>query len=84
MKRRRHGVFARGQPIETAAPYLTNHPTGYTDQMIFASGGNPYGTSAYDTLEGEDLEAVLNTAAYQGKRLAKFAGGLAGARQVSK
>jgi NAD(P)H dehydrogenase (quinone) len=56
-------------------------PPGYTDQMIFASGGNPYGASAFDTLTGEDLDAVLKSAAYQGRRLAKFASAILASRQ---
>jgi NAD(P)H dehydrogenase (quinone) len=55
-------------------------PTGYTDQSVFASGGNPYGTSAYDGLEGADLDAVLKTAEYQGKRLVTFVSALVSVR----
>ena len=42
---------------------------GYTDQSIFAAGGNPYGTShaSEDGLPGSD---VLAAARHQGRRLA--------------
>ncbi len=46
-------------------------PPGYTDQAIFASGGNPYGTSLYDNLPKEEWDSVLAAAKYQGKRLAE-------------
>jgi NAD(P)H dehydrogenase (quinone) len=48
-------------------------PPGYTDPQIFKSGGNPYGTSIYDNLPSDQGESVLESAKYQGKRLAKFA-----------
>lgn len=44
---------------------------GYTDQSIFAAGGNPYGTSA--TANGESLPAgVLAAARHQAKRLVEI------------
>jgi len=47
-------------------------PPGYTDQSIFAAGGNPYGVS--NTASGEAVDdTVLKAAFYQGARLAKFA-----------
>jgi NAD(P)H dehydrogenase (quinone) len=52
---------------------------GYTDPLLFASGGNPYGTSY---VSGQDVakelpEEVLTAARYQGRRLATFAAKLA-------
>jgi len=52
-------------------------PTGYTNPIIYESGGNPYGTSNTASADGTIPEAVLKTAFYQGERLAKFAGILA-------
>ncbi|MEU7020765.1 NAD(P)H:quinone oxidoreductase [Streptomyces sp. NPDC046203] len=45
---------------------------GYTDQTVYAAGGNPYGT-AFAGVKGEMDEAVLAAARYQGERLAKIA-----------
>lgn len=55
-------------------------PPGYTDPLLYASGGNPYGTS-YVT--GQDVAKQLpdETVAalrYQGRRLAEFTAKLAG------
>jgi NAD(P)H dehydrogenase (quinone) len=50
---------------------------GYTDEVILAAGGNPYGASA--TLEPN--EAELEAARYSGERLAKFAALTAALRQ---
>ncbi|WP_329459770.1 NAD(P)H:quinone oxidoreductase [Streptomyces sp. NBC_01497] len=45
-------------------------PVGYTDPLLFAAGGNPYGTSwPSGGGEGPD-EAVLAAAHYQGRHLA--------------
>ncbi|WP_433463040.1 NAD(P)H:quinone oxidoreductase [Spirillospora sp. CA-128828] len=44
-------------------------PPGYTDPVVYAAGGNPYGTSS--TGEGPDA-AVLEAARYQGRRLAEI------------
>ncbi len=54
-------------------------PPGYSDPALFASGGNPYGTSwnAGQTGERPD-EATLNSARIQGARLAKAAAALDG------
>ncbi len=53
-------------------------PPGYTDPLLFAAGGNPYGTS---WVAGQDVGAVdpevLTAARYQGRRLAEFAAKLA-------
>ncbi|WP_433473381.1 NAD(P)H:quinone oxidoreductase [Spirillospora sp. CA-142024] len=44
-------------------------PPGFTDPVVYAAGGNPYGTSS--TGEGPDA-AVLEAARYQGRRLAEI------------
>ena len=54
---------------------------GYTDPLLFSSGGNPYGTSY---ISGQDIASelpaeTLAAARYQGKRLATFAARLAAA-----
>jgi NAD(P)H dehydrogenase (quinone) len=46
-------------------------PPGYTDDVIFAAGGNPYGTSVTASEEGPAKEAI-EAARYQGRRLARF------------
>ncbi|MHB1526766.1 MAG: NAD(P)H:quinone oxidoreductase [Candidatus Dormibacteria bacterium] len=53
-------------------------PPGYTDPLLYAAGGNPYGTS-HATGPAGDLpdEAVLAAARYQGRRLAQVAAKLA-------
>jgi NAD(P)H dehydrogenase (quinone) len=53
-------------------------PPGYTDARLFASGGNPYGTSFISGGRGEGPDgAVLASARYQGHRLARFATSIA-------
>jgi NAD(P)H dehydrogenase (quinone) len=49
-------------------------PLGYTEQEVFAAGGNPYGTSftSAHTVTGPD-ERTLALARYQGQRLARYA-----------
>jgi len=47
---------------------------GYTDPVIFASGGNPYGTSVTVDQSGKMLEDVRPAAIHQGKRTATVAG----------
>lgn len=50
-------------------------PLGYTDPVVSAAGGNPYGTSY--TANDEALpDAVLKAAFYQGTRLARVADAL--------
>lgn len=49
---------------------------GYTDQSVFEAGGNPYGSSSSS---GPD-EADLAAARFQGKRVARIAEALVGAR----
>ncbi len=48
-------------------------PPGYTDPVVYAAGGNPYGTSFVTgpTGDGPDAEA-LEAARHQGRRLARF------------
>jgi len=56
-------------------------PLGYTDDVVFAAGGNPYGTSwpaGFPSTMPD--ETTLACARYQGGRLAHFARLLAGAR----
>jgi NAD(P)H dehydrogenase (quinone) len=49
-------------------------PPGYTDQRLFASGGNPYGTTWTSGQEvGAIDEATRASARIQGERLAVFA-----------
>jgi NAD(P)H dehydrogenase (quinone) len=45
-------------------------PVGYTDPVIYAAGGNPYGTSNTAN-EGTVAEAILKAATFQGARLAR-------------
>ncbi len=54
-------------------------PNGYTDQSIFAAGGNPYGTSSIGTDEGP-TEEELAVARYQGRRIAEKAQALVASR----
>jgi NAD(P)H dehydrogenase (quinone) len=56
-------------------------PLGYTDDVVYAAGGNPYGTSwpaGFPSTMPD--EKVLECAHFQGRRLARFAEVLAGAR----
>jgi NAD(P)H dehydrogenase (quinone) len=54
-------------------------PPGYTDPLLYASGGNPYGVS-WPSGQGEGPdEPTLEAARYQGRRLVGFAARLAGA-----
>lgn len=56
-------------------------PPGYTDQSVFESGGNPYGVSSTDPLDGSGPnEQELAAARYLGTRLAKKANALAVSR----
>lgn len=49
---------------------------GYTDQRLFAAGGNPYGTAFASGPSGDDpvTDPALTAARIQGGRLATFAG----------
>ena len=56
-------------------------PVGYTDDTVYASGGNPYGTSwAAGFPSSLPNEATLASARYQGSRLAHFTSVLAAAK----
>jgi NAD(P)H dehydrogenase (quinone) len=56
-------------------------PVGYTDDTVYASGGNPYGTSwAAGFPSSLPDEATLASARYQGSRLAHFTSVLAAAK----
>ena len=54
-------------------------PTGYTDPIIKATGGNPYGVSFTDT-RSELPQDTLDAAQYLGKRVTKFATAVASLR----
>lgn len=54
-------------------------PPGYTDPLLYAAGGNPYGASHATGPYGEPPdEEVLAAARYQDRRLAQVAAKLAG------
>ncbi|MEW6637940.1 MAG: NAD(P)H:quinone oxidoreductase [Actinomycetota bacterium] len=56
-------------------------PPGYTDQSVFEAGGNPYGASSTDPLNGEGPgEAELDAARYLGRRIAEKAEALVASR----
>jgi NAD(P)H dehydrogenase (quinone) len=59
-------------------------PLGYTDDIVYAAGGNPYGTSwpaGYPSTMPD--ETVLDCARYQGRRLTHFAEVLSATRAES-
>jgi NAD(P)H dehydrogenase (quinone) len=59
-------------------------PLGYTDDVVYAAGGNPYGTSwpaGFPSTMPDD--AALACARYQGARLSRFAELLSAARAVA-
>ena len=48
-------------------------PPGYTDPVVYAAGGNPYGTSFVTGPSGDGSgAAALDAARYQGRRLAQI------------
>jgi NAD(P)H dehydrogenase (quinone) len=48
-------------------------PPGYTDPVVYAAGGNPYGASATGPQTGDGPDATaLEAARYQGRRLAQI------------
>ncbi|MEV4974751.1 NAD(P)H:quinone oxidoreductase [Streptomyces scopuliridis] len=56
-------------------------PLGYTDESVYAAGGNPYGTSWPAGFPSSPPDEItLNCARFQGVRLARFAALLAPAR----
>lgn len=57
-------------------------PPGYTDQVVFQAGGNPYGASAQGTEQGP-TEQELASARYLGKRVATVTGWIAAGRSVN-
>jgi NAD(P)H dehydrogenase (quinone) len=57
-------------------------PPGYTDPVVFAAGGNPYGTSNTATDDGKIEEATLRAARWQGERLALVTQVLAAGRET--
>ena len=48
-------------------------PPGYTDQSIFAAGGNPYGTSVTQGQDGRMVEDVKDAVKHQAKRTVEVA-----------
>jgi len=59
-------------------------PLGYTDDVVYAAGGNPYGTSwpaGFPSTMPD--EATLACAHYQGARLARFAKVLSASRAAA-
>lgn len=48
-------------------------PPGYTDPLLYAAGGNPYGVSYSTPQDGVIPEPVLVAARYLGGRVARFA-----------
>lgn len=49
-------------------------PPGYTDPLLYAAGGNPYGTSHVLAPNGEPpTREILDAARYQGRRLVEVA-----------
>jgi NAD(P)H dehydrogenase (quinone) len=59
-------------------------PLGYTDDIVYEAGGNPYGTSwAAGFPSSMPDDATLACARYQGVRLAGFSATLAGHRRAA-
>lgn len=56
-------------------------PPGYTDDSIFAAGGNPYGTSVTQGEDGKMVEDVENAVKYQARRTVTVAGWLKKGRE---
>ena len=55
-------------------------PIGYTDKLLYAAGGNPYGVSFTDGRGKALPEEKLAAARFQGQRISRFASILAAAR----
>ncbi|UII31693.1 NAD(P)H:quinone oxidoreductase [Fulvivirga ulvae] len=54
---------------------------GYTDEVTYAAGGNPYGTSVSVDMEGnmkQDKESIRKAVAHQAKRVVTVAGWVVG------
>jgi NAD(P)H dehydrogenase (quinone) len=48
-------------------------PTGYVDPVVYAAGGNPYGTSFVSGMDGDRPdESILAAARFQGRRLTEI------------
>ncbi len=59
-------------------------PPGYTDPVVYAAGGNPYGTSHVTGPTGDGSDAaVLEAARFQGRRLAEITLRLVAGRRVT-
>lgn len=59
-------------------------PPGFTDPVVYAAGGNPYGTSFVTGPSGDGPDATaLEAARYQGRRLAQITIRLLGGGSVS-
>lgn len=56
---------------------------GYTDPLVYAAGGNPYGTSFTSGANELPTEATLEAARYQGGRLVDIASRLVAPRTAS-
>jgi NAD(P)H dehydrogenase (quinone) len=56
-------------------------PPGYTDDSVFAAGGNPYGTSVTQGEDGKMVEDVENAVKYQARRTVTVAGWLKKGRE---
>ncbi|MGF7012681.1 NAD(P)H dehydrogenase (quinone) [Ornithinibacillus bavariensis] len=48
-------------------------PPGYTDQVLFGAGGNPYGTSVSQGQDGKMVEDVKGAVEHQAKRTIEIA-----------
>lgn len=53
-------------------------PPGYTDQVLFQAGGNPYGTSVSQGQDGKMVEDVQGAVKHQVKRTLEIAQKVAG------
>ena len=57
-------------------------PPGYTDEVVFASGGNPYGVSS-DAAPGKQVpETVLNSARYLSRRVVQITQWILNGKQI--
>ncbi|RAZ67887.1 NAD(P)H:quinone oxidoreductase [Planococcus maitriensis] len=70
-----------GQEATVLAVYTTMHhwgaiiaAPGYTDEVLFKAGGNPYGTSVSVDQEGNMVEDVQGAVEHQAKRTVQVAG----------
>jgi NAD(P)H dehydrogenase (quinone) len=48
-------------------------PPGYTNQVLFGAGGNPYGTTVTVDQDGKMIEDVKDAVKYQAKRTVQVA-----------